>query len=138
LNSKVSYKNFVVEPSENETVLEALLRVGADMPFSCKGGSCLTCLSQCTEGVVPEAAQKGLSEHLRQANYVLPCKCIAESNMTLRSPQPQDMITGCMLVETSGHDRGELRVKFEPMHFGLPGRNPASGQSRQEGWCWFC
>jgi ferredoxin/truncated hemoglobin YjbI len=113
LNSKVSYKNFVVEPSDKETVLEALLRVGADMPFSCKGGSCLTCLSQCTEGRVPQEAQKGLSEHLRQANYLLPCKCVAQTDMTLRAPQPQDMITACLLCETSGHDSGEIRIKFE-------------------------
>lgn len=112
---RLRYQDHVVEPSEKETVLDALLRVGASMPFSCKGGSCQTCLSQCTQGTVPEAAQKGLSDHLRQAHYFLPCKCVAESAMTLRPPQPQDMITGCMLCETSGHDAGEIRVKFEPI-----------------------
>ena len=115
MNTKITYTNFVVEPSEEETVLEALLRVGADMAFSCKGGSCLTCLSQCTEGSVPEAAQKGLSDHLRQANYFLPCKCVAQTDMTIGPPQPQDMITRCMLFEASGHDTGEIRIKFEPM-----------------------
>lgn len=112
---QLRYQDHVVEPTEKETVLDALLRVGASMPFSCKGGSCQTCLSQCTEGTIPEASQKGLSDHLRQAHYFLPCKCVAESGMTLRPPQPQDMITRCMLCEAIGHEAGEIRIRFEPM-----------------------
>ena len=115
MSFKIRYQAHVVEPSAKETVLEALLRVGAGMPFSCKGGSCLTCLSQCTQGEIPAAAQKGLTPHLREANYVLPCKCVAESDMDLRPPQPQDMITGCLLYEANGHQSGDIRIKFETM-----------------------
>lgn len=115
MSLQLCYQGYVVEPGEKETVLDALLRVGADMPFSCKGGSCQTCLSQCTQGAVPEAAQKGLADHLKQAHYFLPCKCVAQTSMTLRPPQPQDMITRCMLCEAGGHDSGQIRIRFEPM-----------------------
>lgn len=115
LSFKLRYLGHLVGAFEQETVLEALLRIGAGIPFSCKGGSCVTCLSQCTEGTVPEAAQKGLSDHLRQAHYFLPCKCVPQSDMSLRPPQAKDMITRCMLCETRGHDSAQVRIKFEPM-----------------------
>jgi len=115
VSTTLRYQSRVVEPFADETVLDALLRVGADVPFSCKGGSCHTCLLQCTEGTVPEAAQRGLPEHLRQARYLLPCKCVAISAMTLGPKQPQDMITRCVLCETSDHGSGVVRVAFEPL-----------------------
>lgn len=112
---ELRYEGHAVEAEDGETVLDALLRVGAHMPFSCKGGSCQTCLSQCTEGTVPAASQKGLAEHLRQAHYFLPCKCVPETPMAMRPPQPEDMITGCMLCEVAVSEAGAIRIKFEPM-----------------------
>ncbi|MFD1709496.1 2Fe-2S iron-sulfur cluster binding domain-containing protein [Ottowia sp. GY511] len=103
-----------VEPWEGETVLDALLRVGIDAPFSCKSGSCHTCLMQCTEGPVPAAAQHGLSDHLVRMHYLLPCQCHAQGPMHLRAPQPDDLLTACMLCEAAGHDDGVVRLIFEP------------------------
>lgn len=111
----IHYQNHTVETFAEETVLDALLRVGAPVPFSCKGGSCHTCLLQCTDGAVPEAAQRGLPEHLRQAHYLLPCKCIASGTMSLRPRQAQDMLTRCVLCNTHGHDTGVVHLQFEPM-----------------------
>lgn len=102
------------EPLAGESVLDALLRVGIAAPFSCKGGSCHTCLMQCTEGGIPARAQRGLPEHLVRMHYLLPCQCHAESDMQLRPPQPQDLVTPCMLCEATGHDTGVVQVLFEP------------------------
>lgn len=108
------YDGRQVEPLEGETALDALLRVGIDAPFSCKGGSCHTCLMQCTEGRIPARAQRGLPERLSRMHYLLPCQCHAESDLHLRPPQPQDLLTPCMLCEASGHAGGVVRVLFEP------------------------
>lgn len=59
----------------NETVLNALLRAGIDVPFSCKSGVCHTCMSQCLGGVLPERAQRGLTDDLIAKHYFLPCIC---------------------------------------------------------------
>ena len=112
--SSLNFQGQRVEPFDGETVLDALLRVGIDTPFSCKGGSCHTCLMQCTEGTVPTRAQRGLSNHLVRMHYLLSCQCQAEGDMTLRPPQPDDLITNCMLCEATGHDEGVIRLIFEP------------------------
>lgn len=66
-----------------ETVLDALLRAGIDVAFSCKAGACHTCLSQCTEGRLPERAQRGLSVDAREKGYFLPCQCKAITDMRI-------------------------------------------------------
>lgn len=114
MSFSLSFQGRCIELLDGETVLDALLRVGADAPFSCKGGSCHTCLMQCTEGTVPARAQRGLADHLVRMHYLLPCQCRAEGNMTLRPPQPEDLLTSCMLCEAAGHDDGVVRVIFEP------------------------
>lgn len=103
------------QPLPDETVLDALLRAGVATPFSCKGGSCHTCLLQCTEGEIPAAAQRALSDTLRGKGYFLPCRCVATGPMTLRPRQPQDMVTRCLLVEATGHGEGLLRLQFESL-----------------------
>ena len=39
-----------VAPKEDESILDALLRAGADVPFSCQEGTCSSCISKLTEG----------------------------------------------------------------------------------------
>ena len=111
---QLHYEDQRIAPLDGETVLDALLRVGTAAPFSCKGGSCHTCLMQCTEGAIPARAQRGLPEHLARMHYFLPCQCHAEADMHLRPPQPQDLVTPCMLCEATGHDTGKVQLIFEP------------------------
>ncbi len=44
--SQIKYKNKICNARNNETVLEALLRNGFNVPFSCKAGVCHTCTMQ--------------------------------------------------------------------------------------------
>lgn len=64
-----------------ETVLEASLRLGLDVPFSCRGGSCHTCMMQSTGGPVPERAQRGLAQVQKDLGLFLPCVCYPEADM---------------------------------------------------------
>lgn len=110
----VSFQGQQVTPFENESVLDALLRIGVNTPFSCKGGSCHSCMLQCVEGEIPGRAQRGLSERLQKLGYFLPCRCVATTSMQVREKQAKDMVTRCMLVEVDGHETGSLRIIFEP------------------------
>ncbi len=110
----LTFQNKIIEAFDGETVLDTLLRVGVNAPFSCKGGSCHTCLMQCTEGHVPALAQRGLVDHLVRMRYFLPCQCLPDEAMALRPPQPEDLLTSCMLCEAVGHSEGVVRLIFEP------------------------
>ncbi|MDN5849616.1 MAG: phenylacetate-CoA oxygenase/reductase subunit PaaK [Nitrococcus sp.] len=57
-----------------DTILEAGLRAGADLPFSCKGGVCATCRAKLLQGRVEMSANYALEGDEVEAGYVLTCQ----------------------------------------------------------------
>ena len=111
---RIDFNAHTVSARDGETVLDALLRQGVDVPFSCKGGSCLTCLMQCTVGTVEASWQHGLSEDLQRKHYLLPCQCKPAEDMALRSPQPADLLTPCYFCEATALADGQVQLIIEP------------------------
>ena len=60
---------------DGESVLNALLRKGVDVPYGCLTGVCQSCIMKTEHSVVPKAAQKGLREVQKQQGYFLSCCC---------------------------------------------------------------
>lgn len=60
--------------SRNETILDAALRAGANLPFACKGGVCCTCKARLTEGEVIMARNYGLEPEEVEAGFILTCQ----------------------------------------------------------------
>lgn len=67
-----------------DSVLDALLRGGAELPHSCRSGLCQSCLIQIVDGAVATAAQTGLTEPQKALSYVLSCLCHPEADLALR------------------------------------------------------
>jgi ring-1,2-phenylacetyl-CoA epoxidase subunit PaaE len=63
-----------VPVAEGETVLDAALRAGMDLPWSCHGGMCSTCRARVTEGQVEMAVNFSLEPWEVSAGYVLTCQ----------------------------------------------------------------
>ncbi len=63
-----------VLPSDGSTLLDAAMRAGADLPFSCKGGVCSTCKAKVLEGEVEMEVCYGLEPDEIAAGYVLTCQ----------------------------------------------------------------
>lgn len=63
-----------VLPSDGSTLLDAAMRAGADLPFSCKGGVCSTCRAKILEGEVEMEVNYGLEPDEVAAGYVLTCQ----------------------------------------------------------------
>ena len=60
--------------AEGEAVLDAALRAGLDLPFSCRGGMCSTCRARLTEGSVAMAVNYALERWETEAGFVLTCQ----------------------------------------------------------------
>jgi ring-1,2-phenylacetyl-CoA epoxidase subunit PaaE len=60
--------------AEGETVLEAGLRAGLDLPWSCRGGMCCTCRAKVTEGAVAMDTNYSLQPWELEAGFVLTCQ----------------------------------------------------------------
>ncbi len=81
---EINYSGRAVACTENETVLECLLRNGIEHPHSCRNGSCQTCMVQAVAGSVPQQASAPLKPSLREQGYFLPCICHPQDNLDIR------------------------------------------------------
>ncbi len=57
-----------------QTILDAALEQGADLPFACKGGVCCTCRAKVTEGAVDMEVNYALEPDELANNFVLTCQ----------------------------------------------------------------
>ncbi len=58
----------------SDTVLQAALRSGLDLPFSCKGGMCATCRCKVIDGEASMDRNYSLDEWELEAGFVLACQ----------------------------------------------------------------
>jgi ring-1,2-phenylacetyl-CoA epoxidase subunit PaaE len=77
--SKVSVKidglTYQLElPYYGETILDAALKTGADLPFACKGGVCCTCRAKVTQGTVEMDLNFSLEDDEVEKGYILTCQ----------------------------------------------------------------
>ncbi|AZS50046.1 hypothetical protein DM558_04310 [Entomomonas moraniae] len=100
---RIYFETHVVETKPDETVLDAFIRSGVSIPFSCRGGSCQTCAVRCLEGNIPAQAQLGLSDYQKEKKYLLTCKCIPTSDMTIAPLSPDDVITDAYVVSINAN-----------------------------------
>lgn len=64
--------SFTMAPGER--VLDAALRVRAELPYACKGGVCSTCRAKVVDGAVEMARNYALEPDELAAGYVLTCQ----------------------------------------------------------------
>jgi ring-1,2-phenylacetyl-CoA epoxidase subunit PaaE len=60
--------------AEGESIIDAAIRAGRNLPFSCKGGMCCTCRAKLLEGQVEMTVNYSLEPWETAAGYVLTCQ----------------------------------------------------------------
>ncbi|HEX8315901.1 MAG TPA: 1,2-phenylacetyl-CoA epoxidase subunit PaaE [Flavisolibacter sp.] len=59
---------------ESESILDAALKQGADLPYACKGGVCTTCKAKLLEGEVAMDVNWGLEPDEVEQGFILTCQ----------------------------------------------------------------
>ncbi|MBW8192528.1 2Fe-2S iron-sulfur cluster binding domain-containing protein [Neiella marina] len=99
---------------ENESVLDGLLRAGHQIPYGCRGGSCQSCMMQCTQGDIPAPAQQGLTAAQKELGYFLACSCTPQSAMAVALKPPAEKVIAPIIDKQQlNDDVVQLRVKAE-------------------------
>jgi ring-1,2-phenylacetyl-CoA epoxidase subunit PaaE len=60
--------------NDSESILDAALKQGADLPYACKGGVCTTCKAKVLEGEVEMEVNWGLEPDEVEKGFVLTCQ----------------------------------------------------------------
>jgi ring-1,2-phenylacetyl-CoA epoxidase subunit PaaE len=63
-----------VPVAEDESILDAALRAGMDLPFACKGGMCSTCRAKLVEGDARMEVNYSLEPWELNAGFILTCQ----------------------------------------------------------------
>ncbi|WP_087504043.1 2Fe-2S iron-sulfur cluster-binding protein [Neiella marina] len=79
----IRFADSEVALQDGESVLDGLLRAGHSVPYGCRGGSCQSCMMQCTGGTVPSASQQGLTAAQQELGYFLACSCHPSESMSV-------------------------------------------------------
>lgn len=72
-------KTTEVPIAEGEAVLEAALRAGLDLPWSCRAGMCCTCRARLVEGAAEMRQNFSLEPWEMEAGFVLTCQAVPTS-----------------------------------------------------------
>jgi ring-1,2-phenylacetyl-CoA epoxidase subunit PaaE len=59
---------------DNDSILDAALKQGADLPFACKGGVCCTCKAKLITGEVEMDVNWGLEQEEIEQGFILTCQ----------------------------------------------------------------
>lgn len=84
---QVEFNQQVFSADNGLSLLNALAQQGVNLPQGCRSGVCQACLVQITQGVIPPAAQAGLSPQQKSQGLAMACVCLISAPLTAQTPQ---------------------------------------------------
>ena len=121
------FQGHTVACRTGESVLDAFVRAGLDIAFSCKSGVCHRCMLKCIDGPVPHEARRKLPARLADTGYLLACQCRPEGDLVLAPRSLEDMLTDCVMMQVDAPADGPVVLNFDTatelaFHPGQPAR----------------
>lgn len=112
---RVAFEGRDYDLAPGETLLDAMLRGGADVPHSCRKGTCRCCMLEAAAGDPGEEARRGLTAAMVGQGAFLPCLCAAPEGLEARRPDLSRYLTRAILAEriAQAEDAFLLRLETE-------------------------
>ena len=80
-----------IECADDKFVLEAAEDNNIELPYSCRAGSCSTCLGKVTKGSIDQPDQTFLDEEQIGNGFVLTCVSYPTSDVTLLTHEEENL-----------------------------------------------
>ena len=111
----IRYRNVTYALRPGERALDAMLRGGAAVGFSCRKGSCRSCMLQVIEGDPGEKSRATLPPDMQAAGFFLPCSAEGFSGgVEAIDPDLGLCETEALVADKSLMAEGILRLQLEP------------------------
>jgi len=91
LLSKSHNLDVTIDCADDKFILEAAEDNNIELPYSCRAGSCSTCLGKVTEGSVDQPDQTFLDEDQVASGFVLTCVAYPTSNSTVLTHEEENL-----------------------------------------------
>jgi NAD(P)H-flavin reductase/truncated hemoglobin YjbI len=113
--SWISYRNVRYSLRKGERALDAMVRGGAAVNFSCRKGSCRSCMLQAVSGDPGARSRATLPDDMRQAGFFLPCSAEGfTGGVEAVDPDLALCETEALVASKSVMAEGILRLQLEP------------------------
>ena len=86
---RIESTEHVFQVEEEESILEAALRQGINLPYGCRGGACGACKGQLLQGSIsyPDGIPSGISEEDHSKGFALFCMARANNDLVIKSKE---------------------------------------------------
>ena len=83
--------NATIECADDKFILEAAEDNNIELPYSCRAGSCSTCLGKVTKGTIDQPDQTFLDEDQISNGFVLTCVAYPTSDATVLTHEEENL-----------------------------------------------
>ena len=101
------------DAQSDETVLDTLIRAGHQVNYSCKKGSCKTCLVKHVDGELSTGSQRGLTLALKREHYLCACQCKPTAGLKLKSVLAQDLFISAQILSKQYLSDSVVKLKLK-------------------------
>lgn len=110
----VTYRGVEYPVSTEENLLEGLIDGQAPVVFSCRKGSCRTCMLQTAPENLSKLSTNRLPQNFRDAGMFLPCITRCLNSLEVQSPDWTTCFVEALVVQKEQLEDGSVRVTLEP------------------------
>ncbi|MBT3789112.1 MAG: 2Fe-2S iron-sulfur cluster binding domain-containing protein [Alphaproteobacteria bacterium] len=112
--SKIRYGSDVFPANPGENVLDVLLRNKMDVPYSCRKGVCMSCISRLDEGRPSPRSQENLKKSLVDQGYFLACKADVTGDMSIAAPDDATLYSRARVKVLQKLSGDVIRLVLQP------------------------